>query len=666
MESKTENDSDPLNTSEEIRKKAREELNRQLQGLLNNQPIEKLTDDNIEDEVNRLMEEVDLYEKNYIPKEVDENAYNELKKFEEEFGHDIEDEKDEDEDEKDEKEESTSKINNNLDSNEIIDTSSNKKNNEKKKVKNNKKEGKRKQFDLNFDIDEFEKIINDNEFDSDDNNGKSSKKENNEDDITEDREIKQLLNEYEKQLNLEVEKEVEKEFKPKMDQNDIKRADALLKKDPLINEAIVQKLITKEELVLYIDYYEIFSLTNKAKKATNEHLKALDDLCLKINEDKKNNEKVEDKKNKKIDLNDEDAISKLTSEIEKKLENSEDILNKKLDYEKLMMNASKEANKNNAIDVKKENLQKILEKYNKENNRDRDAISARSNKSNASLVSNKTGFTNFTNYSNADNKLKGLKSNNINNKNEIVDKDIRPSTTRSEISNFTTEELMSVPKFTLYQNNKVKEKKQKINNSNVNNDNLSNLTKLTSDSNDNKINNKTFYKNNNDYNDKDLLKPKALLKPISKDKIKTNRNAKMNDVSNSNMLNVSNASNISGITGKKIMPPIKNSKNNNGIKSQTSQRVDLFDDDANPLNMGKFRGARKDLIKLKMGGKSKMHELFSDKPRNLEDNEKLRQKFMDFIQAGKDNNINPNSNPLKKSIVRKKIEEAQKFNKFNK
>ena len=663
MESKTENDSNPLNTSEEIRKKAREELNRQLQGLLNNQPIEKLTDDNIEDEVNRLMEEVDLYEKNYIPKEVDENAYNELKKFEEEFGHDIEDEKDEDE--KDEKEESTSKINNNLDSNEIIDTSS-KKNNEKKKVKNNKKEGKRKQFDLNFDIDEFEKIINDNEFDSDDNNGKSSKKESNEDDITEDREIKQLLNEYEKQLNLEVEKEVEKEYKPKMDQNDIKRADALLKKDPLINEAIVQKLITKEELVLYIDYYEIFSLTNKAKKATNEHLKALDDLCLKINEDKKNNEKVEDKKNKKIDLNDEDAISKLTSEIEKKLENSEDILNKKLDYEKLMMNASKEANKNNAIDVKKENLQKILEKYNKENNRDRDAISSRSNKSNTSLVSNKTGFTNFTNYSNADNKLKGLKSNNINNKNEIVDKDNRPATTRSEISNFTTEELMSVPKFTLYQNNKVKEKKQKIKNSNANNDNLSNLTKLTSDSNDNKINNKTFYKNNNDYNDKDLLKPKALLKPISKDKIKTNRNAKMNDVSNSNILNVSNASNISGITGKKIMPPIKNSKNNNGIKSQTSQRVDLFDDDANPLNMGKFRGARKDLIKLKMGGKSKMHELFSDKPRNLEDNEKLRQKFMDFIQAGKDNNINPNSNPLKKSIVRKKIEEAQKFNKFNK
>ena len=86
MESKTENESNPLNTSEEIRKKAREELNRQLEGLLNNKPIEKLTDDNIEDEVNRLMEEVDSYEKNYIPKDIDENAFNDLKKFEEEFG----------------------------------------------------------------------------------------------------------------------------------------------------------------------------------------------------------------------------------------------------------------------------------------------------------------------------------------------------------------------------------------------------------------------------------------------------------------------------------------------------------------------------------------------------------------------------------------------------
>ena len=144
MESKIEKETNPLNESDEIRKKAREELNRQLQGLLNDQPIEKLTDDNIEDEVNRLMEEVDLYEKNYVPKEVDENEFNELKKFEEEFGQvDIDDENENEDDEKEEKEDSNSinmsNTNNIVDNNnnEIIDTSS--KNINKKKEKDNKK-----------------------------------------------------------------------------------------------------------------------------------------------------------------------------------------------------------------------------------------------------------------------------------------------------------------------------------------------------------------------------------------------------------------------------------------------------------------------------------------------------------------------------------------------
>ena len=71
MESKAENEINPLNTSEEMHKKAREELNRQLQGLLNDKPTQKFTEENIEEEVNRLMEEVDTYEKNYIPKEIE-------------------------------------------------------------------------------------------------------------------------------------------------------------------------------------------------------------------------------------------------------------------------------------------------------------------------------------------------------------------------------------------------------------------------------------------------------------------------------------------------------------------------------------------------------------------------------------------------------------------
>ena len=102
MEKKTENELNSLNTSEEIKNKAREELNRQLQGFLNDAPIENPTDDNIEDEVNRLMNEVDIYEKNYIPKEIDIKKYNDLKKFEEEFGQEEFEDSENEEDEKEE------------------------------------------------------------------------------------------------------------------------------------------------------------------------------------------------------------------------------------------------------------------------------------------------------------------------------------------------------------------------------------------------------------------------------------------------------------------------------------------------------------------------------------------------------------------------------------
>ena len=631
METKTENKENPLNTSEEIRKKAREELNRQLQGLLNDQPVEKLTDDNIEDEVNRLMEEVDNYEKNYIPKEIDENAFNELKKFEEEFGHDIDDE----EDEKDE-----------------INTSNNIKEKSEKigqtPSKNNKNE-KKANFDLDLDLEDLEDYI-DKDYKASGKNKKSS-------DITQDKEIKELLNEYERQLNIEVEREVEREYKPKLDPNDVKRADILLKNDPLLNEAIIQGIITREELILYIDYYEIFSLTTKAKKFTTEQLKALDDLCIKNKQPSEDeDESKKDNQKKEIDLNDEDAITKLTNEIEKKLESSEDILNKKLDYEKIMMNSGNNSG---------QNLKNILDKYNNNDNKDsndkrRNNKSAKSDKSSVSSVTNRTSFTNVTNYTNINNK----------NTNNALDKDTknnkeekRLSITKSEISNFTTEELMSVPKYSRSINNnknnskKEKEKKQLNNNININdkNQNSSNIKNNT---------NNIFYKNNNN-NEIEFHKPKTPLKPISKDKNKTYRNNTNSNLNNSNGFNNNNSS-LTFVTGKKTIPPIKNNNNNN-LKSKTNQRFDLFDDDGNPLNLSKFRSTRKELVKLKMGGKSKMHELFTNKPRNVEENEKLRQKFNDFIQIGKENNKNGgDGNTLKKSIVRKKIEDAQMFNKIKK
>ena len=262
----------PLNESEEIRKKAREELNRQLQGLLNNQQLENPTEENIEDEVNRLMEEVDNYEKNYIPKDLDENEIKELNNFEEEFGQ--EEIEDIDEDEINENEIKENKEKN------VINTNINKtEKNKEEKFKKSKKETvkkKRSNIDMDLDLKGLEDIIEKDYKTKDKNN----KKEGN---ITEDKEIKDLLDEYDKKLDKELEKEVEQEFKPKIDIKDVKRADLLLKIDPLINEALVQGKIKKDELVLFIDYYEIFSLSNKAKKFTSQQLQAIDELCYKKN-----------------------------------------------------------------------------------------------------------------------------------------------------------------------------------------------------------------------------------------------------------------------------------------------------------------------------------------------------------------------------------------------
>ena len=596
----------PLRESEEIRKKAREELNRQLQGLLNNQPIENPTEENIEDEVNRLMEEVDIYEKNYIPKDLDENDFNELKKLNEDFDQEEIEDLDEDDlneiENKEIKEKNMNKININ---NKI-------KNKEKKIVKNKKEKiGKKKtNFDMDLDLEDLEDIIN-KDYKS---NDKDNKKAGN---ITEDKDIKDLMEDYDKKLDKELEKEVEKEFKPKIDIKDVKRAELLLKIDPLINEALIQGRITKDELVLFIDYYEIFSLSNKAKKFTTQQLQAIDDLCYKTKKGKNNEikDEINDKKNKKrekYDLSDENAIDKLTNEIEKGLQDSEEILMKKVDYERYKMELNKKLNNN--------------KKQDNTNNNNKNEEQNTLNKNNSFYVSTKTLKTNYTLNEN----LNEIQTNTNNNKE-------RPINVKSETSTFTQEELMSVPIYGLPTNMKSKSKKDIKNNLNPNPD----------------IPNKTFYKNNQNNKEKipsQNQKPKTPLTQINKNQSK--RNSASTNINSS----------LSIPSGKKTIPPIKKPKNNINLKSKSNQNVDLFDDDANPINMGKYRGARKDLVKLKMGGKSKMHELFINKPRNLEENDKIKKKFMEFINEGKEDNKNPDINGNKKSIVRKKIEDAQKFN----
>ena len=607
-------ENNPLTESQEIRKKAREELNVQLQGYLNNQPIENPTEENIEDEVNRLMEEVDLYEKNYVPKDLDENEINELNKFEEEFGEDDLDEDDISEDENEIKEKNNIKNNINI---------KDKKNDDNKYKKNitGKMKNKRSNIDMDLDLKNLENIVKKDYKTKD----KKNKKEGN---IMEDKEIQDLYNEYDKLLDKELEQEVEKEFKPKLDIKDIKRADLLLKVDPLINEALVQGRIKKDELVLFIDYYEIFSLSNKAKKFTTQQLQKIDELCYKKNNNEKNKENNDEnnnneknKKKEKYDLNDENAIDKLTSEIEKGLQDSEEILMKKLDYEKYKMDLNKKQIKNK-----------------KDKKEEKNDINKTLNKNNNSSNSSKTIKTNYT--------LNQKINNDDNN---------RPISSVSEISNFTEEELNSVPRYSLPSTKKEKSIKDKKILSEKN------ILNISSDK-----SNKTFYQNNKNNlsnNSKDNInninnqnqKPKTPLNQINK--VQSKRNSATSD-------SYSFSSSIP--SGKKTIPPLKKSKNSISLKSKSGQNIDLFDDNANPINMSKYRGARKELVKLKMGGKSKVHELFINKPRNLEENEKIKQKFMEFIKDGKDNKKNQDISGNKKSTARKKIEDAKNFNKSNK
>ena len=99
-----------------------------------------------------------------------------------------------------------------------------------KRYKNMKEKTVKKKtnFDLDLDLEDLEDIIKKDYKTNDKDNKKITGN------ILEDKDIKVLMDDYDKKLDIELEKEVEKEFKPKIDLKDVKRADLLLKIDPLI------------------------------------------------------------------------------------------------------------------------------------------------------------------------------------------------------------------------------------------------------------------------------------------------------------------------------------------------------------------------------------------------------------------------------------------------
>ena len=200
--------------------------------------------------------------------------------------------------------------------------------------------------------------------------------------IKNDNEIKRLFQIQELQLEKEIEKEMLETYKPELDPIDVKRADNLLKEDALIRLAVEQKIITREEVILFIDYYEINAKINKAKRITIERLKKLKELMTKNikkndeNEEEEEEEEEEENEEKNIE---EDQIEKLTNQIEKSLTVQNSILSQRFDFDKLLyhpgefltavdIKAAKKTdskNNNNIVNkkIKEDNKNKIITKH---------------------------------------------------------------------------------------------------------------------------------------------------------------------------------------------------------------------------------------------------------------------------------------------------------------
>ncbi len=374
----------------------------------------------------------------------------------------------------------------------------------------------------------------------------SNYKGNNKDDkdiILQDKEINDLINQYDKQVEKEIEEELIKTYKPNFDEEDIKRAEKLLSEDELIKEAVDKKIITKEEVILFIDYYEIFSIINKSKKFTLNELKIIEKLSEKNkNLKKKDNEEEEDDEDEEDEeeedesynsINEEDAIKKLTNEIESKLNVQESILSRRFDYDKLLFHKGDFITQ---IDTRKQ-----------------------TKSDNNQMSKSQMSFKN----KDIDKKNNSQISTNTNKESVISNK-----------SNFTNEELMQVPKYT----------------------------------------------HNNFHKD-----------------------IKKNPVNNYYTIR-------------------------NKIKTPKTQKIELFDDNANPTNLLKVRSNRRELIKLNGKYKGSLNkELFKFNPKmTREDNKRLREQFIQMFDIPKEYIENQKMDPMRKSFLRKKIEDAQNYYKNKK
>ena len=223
---------------------------------------------------------------------------------------------------------------------------------------------KKSNLDMNIDFDEYDEIF-------DMKNDKDLPDVN-----IDDREIKAMYAEYEKQIDKEIEKELVEEYKPYIFEGDQQRAEKLLKEDELIQEAVNKKIISKEEVIMFVDYYEIFSIMNKCNKFTLKELGMIEKIKGKTEVKKKEENEEEEEEDEEYEEEEEegsgnnegeDPIKKLMNEIEGILNVTENILSKRLDYDKLLyhpgefMTEVKEKGKKEMISPRNKNNSKESE-----------------------------------------------------------------------------------------------------------------------------------------------------------------------------------------------------------------------------------------------------------------------------------------------------------------
>lgn len=109
---------------------------------------------------------------------------------------------------------------------------------------------------------------------------KKTKKEMLEDKMLEvdDNEIRSIVRDIENKIDQEIEEEIKHEESLK-ENPDEKRANIILEKDKLIKKAYDNGLVSKDELMMFIDYYEILADINKKKSSVIEILESISKEC---------------------------------------------------------------------------------------------------------------------------------------------------------------------------------------------------------------------------------------------------------------------------------------------------------------------------------------------------------------------------------------------------